>query len=50
MIQIIAAQETKELNEYGKIATGELPMRYWLIPSMILLGVIYLIRRRRRRN
>ncbi len=42
--------DSLELNEYGKIATGELPIRYWLIPSMILLGVIYLIRRRRRRN
>ena len=42
--------DSLELNEYGKIATGELPIRYWLIPSMILLGVIYLIRRRRTRN
>ena len=38
------------LNEYGKIATGELPIRYWLIPLMILLGIIYLIRRRRAKN
>jgi uncharacterized protein YbjT (DUF2867 family) len=38
------------LNEYGKIATGELPIRYWLIPLMILLGIIYLIRRGRVKN
>ncbi len=37
-------------DEYGEIATGELPARYWLTASMILLAIIYLIRRRRKRR
>ena len=35
-------------GEYGQIATGELPTRYWLTPLVILLAVVYLIRRRKK--
>ena len=37
-------------DEYGEIATGDLPARYWLTASVILLVIIYLIRRRRKRR
>ena len=37
-------------NEFGIIATGELPTRYWLTPLLVVVVIIYLIRRRRARN
>ena len=37
-------------NEFGIIATGELPTRYWLTPLLVVVAIIYLIRRRRARN
>ena len=37
-------------NEFGVIATGELPTRYWLTPLLVVVVIIYLIRRRRARN
>lgn len=36
-------------GEFGKIATGDLPTTYWLTPLVILLAIIYLIRRRKKR-
>ena len=36
-------------GEFGKIATGDLPTTYWLTPLVILLVIIYLIRRRKKR-
>ena len=36
-------------GEFGKIATGALPTTYWLTPLVILLAIIYLIRRRKKR-
>ena len=36
-------------GEFGKIATGDLPTTYWLAPLVILLAIIYLIRRRKKR-
>ena len=36
-------------GEFGKIATGDLPITYWLTPLVILLAIIYLIRRRKKR-
>ncbi|MDC0226189.1 SDR family oxidoreductase, partial [Gammaproteobacteria bacterium] len=37
-------------NEFGVIATGELPTRYWLSPLLIIIAIIYLIRRKRARS
>ena len=42
--------DSLELNQYGVIATGELPTRYWLTPLLVLIGIIYLIKRRRARK
>ena len=37
-------------NEFGVIATGELPTRYWLSPLLVIIAIIYLIRRKRARS
>ncbi len=37
-------------DEYGKIATGNLPINYILVPLVILVLIIYLIRRRRKKR
>ena len=37
-------------NEFGIIATGELPTRYWLSPLLVIIAIIYLIRRKRARS
>ena len=39
-----------ETDEFGKIATGNLPINYILIPLVILVLIIYLIRRRRKKR
>ena len=39
--------DSLELNQFGVIASGELPTRFWLTPLLVLIGIIYLIRRRR---
>ncbi len=36
-------------GEFGQIATGNLPTTYWLTPLVILLAIIYLIRRKKRK-
>ena len=36
-------------GEFGQIATGDLPITYWLTPLVILLAIVYLIRRRQKR-
>tara|TARA_B100001996_G_C18645095_1_gene587057 strand:- start:859 stop:1710 length:852 start_codon:yes stop_codon:yes gene_type:complete len=42
--------DSLEPNQFGVIASGELPTRYWLMPLLALIAIIYLIRRRRARN
>jgi uncharacterized protein YbjT (DUF2867 family) len=37
-------------DEYGKIATGNLPINYILVPLVILVLIIYLVRRRRKKR
>ncbi len=37
-------------DEYGIIATGNLPINYILVPLVILVLIIYLIRRRRKKR
>ena len=42
--------DSLEPNQFGVIASGELPTRYWLTPLLVLIAIIYLIRRRRARK
>ena len=43
--------DTLKPNEFGVIATGELPTRYWLTPLLVIIAIIYyLIRRKRARS
>ena len=42
--------DTLKPNEFGVIATGELPTRYWLSPLLVIIAIIYLIRRKRARS
>ncbi len=42
--------DSLEPNQFGVIASGELPIRFWLTPLLVLIGIIYLIRRRRARK
>ena len=39
-----------ETDEFGTIATGNLPINYILIPLVVLVLIIYLIRRRRKKR
>ena len=42
--------DSLEPNQFGVIASGELPTRFWLTPLLVFIGIIYLIRRRRARK
>ena len=42
--------DSLEPNQFGVIASGELPTRFWLTPLLVLIAIIYLIRRRRARK